>query len=244
MIIADKTIFVHIPKCAGNLVHQAFRSLGVKHKRFSRAHISLSSIEYPDDYKVYGIIRNPYAWYVSWYHYSKKHNTIWWQEFNRSDKIDGSFKSVLYEMLQGKSTSSDINKEFITKHSWKKPFRPFWAMHLRNIGWYSLRVFHISLKNYREYLSDLEFKPKFGVDQYIKIEEIQEKLPEIFNNRFGNYEENKVRSILNTKINSSKHDHYSKYYDDDMVEWVKNKDSWVIEKFDYRFEGSITNNVG
>ena len=75
MILSKRFVFLHLPKTGGSFV----RELCVHHAppewecRLFDDHPTIREI--PPEYRhlpVFGFVRNPYDWYVSWYYYLKK----------------------------------------------------------------------------------------------------------------------------------------------------------------------------
>ena len=69
MIVTDKFVFVHLPRTGGTFVSEVIR------KFFSSAHeighhfpLKLLPTKY-SHLPVLGTVRNPWEFYVSWYHY-------------------------------------------------------------------------------------------------------------------------------------------------------------------------------
>lgn len=70
--------FIHLPRTGGTFVHQYSRNKQTRLKRgfnyypnnySAPKHSPASSIPNPKDFYLFGLIRNPFDWYVSRYHY-------------------------------------------------------------------------------------------------------------------------------------------------------------------------------
>lgn len=68
MLITDRFVFVHVPRTGGTFLSR----LAIDHLRVLR-HTSHQGVQYlPEEYAdlpVFTVIRNPWDWYVSWYHW-------------------------------------------------------------------------------------------------------------------------------------------------------------------------------
>lgn len=68
------------------------------------------------------------------------------------------------------------------------------------------------------------------IQRYIRVEYLEDDLSAILND-LGN--DVTSAELKTTKINSSKHRHFSEYYDQETVELVNQRDQLVIQKFGY-----------
>jgi len=96
MLVSQSLVFIHLTKCGGNFVRNALHEVDGPEQYAGRFHGPWSEI--PNQYSnmpVITAVRNPYDWWVSWYHFMKKHN--WPNPIARAAVITGneSFPKML-----------------------------------------------------------------------------------------------------------------------------------------------------
>lgn len=68
MLIYNKFIFIHLQKCAGTFIREYLMKTFPNYIRTKEEHSGLASLpKEHHDKLILGAIRNPWAWYVSWY---------------------------------------------------------------------------------------------------------------------------------------------------------------------------------
>ncbi len=250
-------VFVHVPKIAGTFLRKSFfPQCGLTGEEYghwnnfsefpiaaSKEEISThSGISYlPQKYKnlpVLVILRNPWEWYVSHYNYLYLcHDKHIWDTVAK--KIPGplpeydnklSFRESMHRLIGLEFQKNNLDVEFL--HIFKEKRKHFKEMNALDIGWYSWW--------YVELLSEL------GFDNTSKIEDVfnNDKLyfVDIKNLKDGLYKffltlgyELDVNSINWTKINTSKQMDYRTQYDDDLAQLIRDRDQYIIEKFNFNF---------
>jgi len=72
MIISDRFVFLHLQKCAGAFVKSLLEQMFSDARKKGTPHDSVADIEPQDRHKtIFGTVRNPWDWYVSYYSYTK-----------------------------------------------------------------------------------------------------------------------------------------------------------------------------
>ncbi len=72
MIISDRFVFLHLQKCAGAFVKSLLEQMFSDARKKGTPHDSVAAIEPQDRHKtIFGTVRNPWDWYVSYYSYGK-----------------------------------------------------------------------------------------------------------------------------------------------------------------------------
>jgi hypothetical protein len=219
MLVADNLVFVHVPKAAGTFVQEALRA----HLRiladWDYAHTSYD--ELPAEWRnlpAFCMIRNPWEWYVSWYHYElgaapRRKPRRWdvgkravWDGAMRSGNAD--FKEAVVRACTG---------------DFEHPLAP--AMRQADVDLYTALVRSIAG-------SALE-RPNFTV---LRFEELPTCLLG-FLHEHGSDTPGLRRAIREgPRIRTSRHGPYADYYDDDLIELVGWKARWLCERFGYAFE--------
>jgi hypothetical protein len=217
MILRDKCLILHMPKTGGVFI----RMLLEKHygndvmlasgKSFEDAsapwaqHHSIDEV--PAEYRdlpAYGFVRNPWDWYVSWYHFftSYPYQPPHFMSVSQGKTLD--FVSFMESVFSCPRDS----EEYIYNSYAAKYYRIFATTEQvpRNPN--------IEMGYFESIHDDIHrFLASVGVKQ--------ECLDDIEGFK---------------KINPSKHQHYSSYYTDSLVELVYEHNKAIIDEYGYRFD--------
>lgn len=217
MILRDKCVILHMPKTGGVFMRMLL-------EKYYGDDVQLASGKGFDDpsaptaqhhtladvgpelahLPVFGFIRNPWDWYVSWYHF---------------------FMSYPYRPPHFITVSRDKSLEFpqfieslysFPKDSLEYLENSFSAEYYRIFGCSEAqpRNPRVAMGRYETVHDDLHrFLSTVGV--------AQECLDEVSTFR---------------KMNPSAHDHYSAYYDDELVDLVYRHEQAIIDEFGYEFD--------
>ena len=230
MVIHDKFISVHMVKTAGTFLQDYFgqnvpgtRGTGGGAKR----HKPASAVKDIDTFK-FGTCRNPFSWYVSW-----------WAFVGIQRRPGNSFPTLATNNF--KETIANLDKAVgIVKQT---------SSHL-SIDFDILRRFDIGIMTYKfietfcdhDKIFTLDKWYGFGkdqilVDQFISMENLADDLILLFSNYiFELSDEQKKNLYAMKKVNLSKHDHYKTYYDQSLIDWVRIKERYLFDMFDYNWE--------
>ena len=239
MLITDKFVFLHLPRAGGTFVYDVVR------KFFPSAleigyHFPRELL--PGEYShlpVLGTVRNPWGFYVSWYHYhlfgdtySPSKNVLFCcvsedrkldfvQTIRNAldlgvsdDKLDFLIQSLPENFDDKKRKIPNLTRELMRK--------------IRGTG--------LGLYNFR-------FNQTFGrADDvfFCRVETLRSDLMAFFE-RIGAASDGLRRYVLGLdKKNTSDHRHYSTYYTAELAELVLIRDRPLIERFRYVFEQAST----
>ena len=231
MIVADKFVFVHLPRTGGTFVSEIIR------KFFPSAHEighHLPRELLPREYShlpVLGTARNPWEFYVSLYHYARARDAAsvlvsWMSENGRLD-FTGSIRNllnhgvnderfdVLSEMLPEHVDYSRTQIPNVTKDAMRR-------VRGTGVGYYAFR-----------------FNQMFGnADNvfFCRVETLKQDLVAFFEGIGAATDELREYVLHSDKKNSSEHLHYSTYYTPELAELVSIRDRAMIERFGYVFE--------
>lgn len=219
MVVTDTFIFLHLQKCGGSFIRDFMLENIPTSVKIDPQHDGYSTIKPSDLNKpVIGIIRNPWNWYVSIYHYHLPSK--------------GSFLSPL---VQGK-TFKEFIKLFLTKNTGVIHNLNFNWMDKMNVGPFTYRVIRTFNK------TGLNIKSIDDIDfSNVTIINMENDLVTNFikgladnNIILSKVSEHKLKNIK--KVNTSNRDNdYRKYYDNETRDLVSEKDSLVTELFEYKF---------
>jgi hypothetical protein len=97
MILSDKFVFIHLPKTGGSFVRELLTHYAPAawHVTLHDNHPTIRDIPAThSDLPIFGLVRNPFDWYVSWYHYLKQHRSDpFFNHISQQGKLD--FKSTI-----------------------------------------------------------------------------------------------------------------------------------------------------
>jgi hypothetical protein len=231
MIVTDKFVFVHLPRSGGTFVSEVIR------KFFPSAHeigYHLPRTLLPTEYShlpILGAIRNPWEFYVSWYHHVWPRDAasvlISWVTENGRLGFMGAMRNalnlgvndekldILIEMLPEEVDYGKRNIPNITKDAMRR-------VRGTGVGYYTFRFHHL-----------------FGNadDVFVcRLETLRQDLVSFFERIGAATDELRDYVLRSDKQNISEHLHYSTYYTPEFAELVSIRDRQLIERFGYVFE--------
>jgi hypothetical protein len=231
MIVTDKFVFVHLPRSGGTFVSEVIR------KFFPSAHeigYHLPRELLPKEYShlpVLGGVRNPWEFYVSWYHHVLPRDVAsplvsWVSEKGKRGFIGTTRNAlnlgvnderldVLIEMLPDRVDYSRRNIPNITKEAMRR-------VRGTGVGYYTFRFNHL-----------------FGNadDVFVcRLETLKQDLVGFFEWIGAATDELREYVLSEDRKNISEHLHYSIYYTPELAELVSIRDRQLIERFGYVFE--------
>jgi len=204
-------LFVHIPKTGGTTIGQNLSSsnlygnIGGWRGGPYMGHFSLKDIESiseaeGDDYDnliKFVTIRNPWSWYVSWYHFLKKHAFVDSDFIEERTLVNKSFDKFIKSIFEKRS-------ELVFTNGGK------------------------NTPKYQQMIDWITDSKGNTVEHIIKMESIKEE-PNILK-KIG------LDITLSGHERKSKHNHYSSYYNDDLIQIVESMHKDDIDIFKYKFE--------
>ena len=213
-LIENKIIFFHFPKTSGTFIkknkyiiplHPYIRHIGINH-------LSNEYYKYP----IFGMIRNPFSFYVSFYNYF------------RNNKI---LNSPTKEILFCKYFIEDSNIDILNFENCKEDFNKHLKLLLTKGNEHEIEIQDyncglISRLYQLIYIANSNIEsPKITI---IKMEEY-DKLNIFLAN-------NNIKQITsNEKINVTQCIDYRLYYTPETIELVKKYDKDILEKYNYTF---------
>lgn len=238
MLVNDKLVLVTTPK-TGWTFSKDYIKENFPGARFVHKYVKDLSKEDFKKFK-FGIVRNPWDYYVSWFHYHKAQNGVWFKAIMQ-DK-DKTFRNFIITLNDfnghklGESISWDLDKHLVTN-----------GFKIQNeaVGLYSL----LYLSSFSKKSIDLIIKQQLSlneiIDQYndiidvnhfCKTETLNQDLYHALTAAGYTFTDQKKKALLNApKVNKSNHTLYTEYYDDELVDLVANLDRLIIQKHNYKF---------
>lgn len=216
-----KLIFVHLPKTGGTMLRQLLDELESATWSFqlqmggrytttgANAHDAVGNFYEKDVAYKFGFVRNPFDWYVSRYHYFIKKQEV------EKGVSKGSDLGLYGEDFCKKVPSF---KDHIMYGTENNKNNNFWMSQLYE------KMFYHQGQLYMDYIGKLE-----NIQQ--DINKVLENCSIPFNVDIEEF--NKFSG--NSFVNSSKHDHYSTYYDKETIDIIKHKDEIILDTYNYMF---------
>ena len=220
MLVASQLVFVHIPRTGGGFIKGVLRDYLELDATAPRLPTHASYDELPAEFRDrpgFCVVRNPWDWYVSWYHHTIKQGP----RFNRLGP--GVPKGANWQTLFAGGDSTF--KETVTRvcegrleHALAKSARR------RDVDLYS------------EYLRVLAGRAiKEGRLEAGRFEELIPFLVDFLDRR-GLLTESLRDAVENSPpSNVAEHGLYRDYYDQELRELVAHKARWLTKRFDYAF---------
>jgi len=241
MIINDKFVFIHNPRTGGafikNLCKRSFSDS--KFADLQDYHLPIASLEeqYRDRLK-FGMIRNPWAWYVSLYHFQQPRG-----QWLRLCSPNNNFKEFVTTLLSSEFAKKNKQTKFfpVGNPSAPKTVPVFQYMHDLSVGFFSYRYIYMFFDLYKDIFGGQEdifanHDNLLSLDCVLKTEELPNNVINLFDKNYIIVPtEEKKRWKKEPKRNYTKHKPYQHYYDEELIELVEFKDRLIIEKYNYEF---------
>ena len=235
MLVADKFVFVHLPRAGGTFVYDVVRKVFPSAREIGY-HFPRELL--PGEYShlpILGIVRNPWEFYASWYHHQDSNvrysplTNVLFGCLSENRKLDfvqtirnaldlGVSDDKLDFLIQALPENFDYQKRHIpnlTKDLMRK---------IRGTG--------LGLYTFR-------FNQLFGQADdvfFCRVETLRSDLMAFFE-RIGVASDDLRRHVLGLdKENISERLHYSSYYTPELAELVFIRDRQLVERFGFAFE--------
>ena len=234
MIATDKFVFLHLERTGGNFFSEFLRlfipaeELGYHAPRY----------RLPERYAhlpVIGFIRNPWDWYVSFY-YHKRFRLDILREDPALENLDfASATRALLHLGSDRPPFHDVKQGFVNllpelppEESMGVTKSELQAFRDEGIGFYTWMVLRMFACN--RSLDDVRFgRFETLVDEIVRL---------LVGFRYEITDEMSATLRALENPNPTNHDHYSKYYDDELRARVARQDRLIVERFGYRFDHS------
>ena len=234
MIVADKFVFVHLPRSGGTFVSEIIRKFFPSAREIGH-HLPRELL--PREYShlpVLGTVRNPWEFYVSLYHYvwpkDAASKFVSWMSENGRLGFIGSIRNllnltvnderldVLIEMLPEQVDYSRTHIPNVNKDEMRR-------VRGAGVGYYTFR-----------------FNQMFGnADNvfFCRLETLRQDLVAFFERIGAATDELRDYVLRVDKKNISEHLHYSTYYTPEIAELLSIRDRQLVERFGFTFENRV-----
>jgi hypothetical protein len=233
MIVTERFVYIHLHRTGGSFLNECLihffpgaRQIGY---HLPRRMLPREYLDFP----VIGFVRNPWDYYVSWYHFQKSRPVPNALFECASDRGRLDFRGTVANLLNLGAESETLDRllpllnEGYVNYGLNVPRAQMEAIRGSGLGFFSFlyRYMYLGLggplhvghsENLRQDFLDLLAKigdrASEGAQQFI---------------------------LEQSRRNASEHTSYASYYDDELRELVATRDRELIESYDYRFE-SVT----
>jgi len=230
MIIHPNFIFCRVPRTGGKFLQEFLEKHIDSCNRTRRAHFRVADLKEEErkDKFIFGTIRNPYDWYVSWWKYNSE----------SSDKV----QKDLFKEGRDKDFNKFI-KYLFSRNSGKNQWFDLGIMYKLDIGLLSFKYLKILadykyIFNAQKYKWEKRHNSLLFADQVLRFENFTYDLCDMFHtyNIVNLPDDVKVKLVTAKKTNSTEHDHYSKYYNKESIKLVRHKDRIIFGNYNYEYE--------
>ena len=213
MLITDHFVFAHIPKSGGvftqRLISELFPVVAAWAGNDSHRSLELLPAEHRGK-PVFTLLRNPWAWYVSWFAFCAQRRDN--EEFLRNHVPgDDAFRQTIGRLL-APNHSDPATNEFMRRE---------------NIGLLEMHRYHI-----------LDLEETAHDITYGRLESLREDLPAFLESRGISVPAGLGDALGARPANRSAHGPWQEYYDAELAALVAEKERHIIRIGGYRFEES------
>ena len=261
IIIDNKNIFLHNPKCAGTSIISLINNNNISNKiefnkKYSKGHFGVYNLIknniFNNEYNFHIILRDPIEWYVSFYKYVKKFENHPFYPFTKSD-----FKYFFYNIIDLSNIKIDY-ESYLEKHIQSKKdktllfenYKPYNILKNDiNNDIYSLNHpdFNILLSKkilsegiYSYFLLFIISKINPLIVYKMNKDEIIDNIDNIITPNIKYYHMNNLQPFLNNvninsipkNLNSGNITDYKSYYDNEMLSLVYQKNKIIYHFMD------------
>jgi len=234
MIVTDKFVFVHLLRSGGTFVSEVIRKFFPSAREIG---YHLPRVALPTEYShlpVLGTVRNPWEFYVSWYHHHHSNNRYLPLFCTLSENRKLDFVQTTRNAL---NLGVSDDKLDVLIQELPKEFN-YQERHVSNLTRDAVRKIRGSGMG----LYTFRFNQMFGQadDMYFcRVESLRSDLIAFFE-RIGAASDALRSYVLGLdKKNISEHLRYSTYYTPDLAELVLVRDRPLIERFQFTFDDRL-----
>lgn len=209
MVISEQFVFAHIPKTGGVFLQDVIRRHFPVERQWDGGQ-SHHSIEFLPpghrDKPVFAVLRNPWAWYLSWFSYCRAEGGN--EEFRRNYNPEtGNFSECIRKLLQPNHSDPVIN-EYMERH---------------NIGLFEMHRYHIM---------DTDC-PDHDVS-YGRLEHLQEDFLAFLGRHSIAIPDGLDSALARKPVNTSRHGAWQDAYDEALFTLVAEKERRIVRIGNYR----------
>lgn len=212
MICGPNFIFVHLQKTGGTFVREYLLRVFPGSYSVAPKHRSAVSIPNRNGKIVFGIVRNPWDWYVSW-----------WASNTDEERLGPPVSQLVFGESGRHDDFNKFLKFVLTENYGRQHDFHSGTLHDADVGVYTFR--------YRQRFLQ---KGRLLLDEVARTETLRDDVARILPLTDGQRE---LLFSMDSVFVSPKRDgkSYRDYYSDESVELVRHKDRLVVETYGYEF---------
>jgi hypothetical protein len=238
MLITDNFVFLHLPRAGGTFVYDVVRKFFPSAREIGY-HFPRELL--PKEYShlpVLGVVRNPWEFYISWYHHVRPRNTasILFSCLSDNGKL-GFVETIRNAVNLGVSNGRlDLLIKMLPEHV------DYCRRQIPNITKESMRKFRGTGVGYYT----LRFNQIFGMADdvfFCRLHTLRQDLV-AFLDGIG-VATNELRDYVLglDKQNTSEYSQQSIYYTAELAELVRIREGPLVERFGFTFEGDTSETI-
>jgi hypothetical protein len=210
-------------KCAGVSIKDfMIKHMGAKVLKYKHSPIRLLPEEHWGKVKI-GCIRNPYAWYVSYYTYHQKNGKFLKMSFKKYINEYTKHPRALLSLMPPK-----IRKKFPTVYP-PRTGMPIGSFSLHYINYFCSDAIHILSKwdidRFTEHVSEVS-----DLDVMWRTETLAEDMIKTFGEKYAK----KIKAFPRKNVSNKKP--YQEYYTPELIEIVRKRDGILMNYLGYEYE--------
>jgi hypothetical protein len=228
VLVCNKFVFLHLHKSGGTFVNNMM-SACIPYTKAIGYHFPYSKL--PSSYRrhpVVGTVRNPWAYYVSWYHFQQQIKTPNALFMAMSNQNSLTFEETIKNLL---SISHNAELFEIAKHSLPLTF----DNHGLNLTQTCILPLHQTDKGFYSFLYNRLYDGCNDVN-IIRMEELRNGLEEMIN-KLNVEPRQRINEFIEKApvMNTSTHKSYQNYYSTSLKKLVAKSDEVIIDTHQYTF---------
>ncbi len=230
MIATGKFVFVHLHKSGGSFINQCLLRFFPDAQQLGY-HLPLSRL--PDTLRrlpVLGFVRSPWSYYVSWFAFQSQRPrpNVLFRCVN--DEGRAGFAGTVRNLLHLGDDETRLNRLLALL-----PDQYGAAGFGLNLPRFALEPIRASGKGFYSYLFDYMYATTTHEPFIGRCENLRADFIEFFD-KFDIATPPGLREFVSTApaMNTSRHDDWHAYYDQELADEVSRYDAGVIDRFDYR----------
>lgn len=242
MINCSDFIFIHNPRTGGAYVKTLFKDY-IPLSCFSPLkdyHLPISKVPMESrDKLTFGLVRNPWSWYVSLYYFQQPNGK--WLSLTKAK----SFPDFIRTFLSDEFIQENQDKKFYpVGNPYLPPTIPkFRYMKDLRVGFFSYRYIYMFFNDYQQIFASRDFESfrenhseLRSVDRVLRLEDVPQNIIKLLADNQAPVPAKLVPKWKKApKKNHTNHRQYQQLYTDPLIELVAKKDSIIIEKYGYKF---------
>lgn len=260
MFVGKNIVYLDLQKTGSTQITKVLKSISSEEGQKFRKHITFhqlpakSKIAWDEKVKL-GSIRDPWSWYVSLWAYGcggkgALYNTntqLNWKLLTKKKKFSG----LLIPRKKWRSVYQDVHskeqfKEWLSMILFPKSKHTFLEYNsspvFQNAGLYTHRYLRLYLKDFIKLQNQMTSKESIIqldstynlLNEIIRQENLKDELFQFLNQQHIEITDS-IKALFKRRINSSYHLHYKDYYDEESINWIKEKEWFIIDKYAYQY---------